>query len=78
MPNTKRRSKTPASERTSQTVAHTAGQLLNGSNSEAAILWLEGLADNPQTDGAAREHAATLLGVLSSIKRVAASALTQR
>ena len=77
MPNTKRPKK-PSSERTSETVAHTAGQLLNGSNSEAAILWLERLADNPTTAGADREHAATLLGILGSIKRVAASALTQR
>ena len=66
------------SERTSSTVASIAGQLLNGAKAADSIGWLEEVADDPHTTEEARGHAAALLGILSSLRRVAASALTQR
>lgn len=67
-----------SNERTSSSVAHVAGQLLNGQNTAAAIEWLERVADNPGTTEEARAYAITLLGVMAGVRRVAASALTQR
>ena len=70
--------KAKGTERTSANVAHVAGQLLNGRSVDEAITWLQQKADALKTDIREREHAITLLGVLDSVKRVAASALTQR
>ncbi len=69
---------TPSNERTSADVAHIAGQLLNGRAVDDAVIWLQKKADALETDIREREHAITLLGVLDSMKRVAASSLTQR
>lgn len=65
-------------ERTSSSIASVAAQLLNGAKAAESIGWLEEVADNPHTTEEARGHAATLLGILASVRRVAASALTQR
>jgi len=70
--------KKKSNERTSADVAHVAGQLLNGVKTDEAVTWLQQIADDPATDAGDRGHAVTLLGVLDSVKRVAASALTQR
>jgi hypothetical protein len=75
MPKTKKKRNT---ERTSPNVATVAGQLLNGRAVDDAVLWLQRKADAIDTELREREHAITLLGVLDSVKRVAASALTQR
>ena len=72
------KTQTPRNERTSDGVAHVAGQLLNGTRTKTAIDWLQQVADNPVTTEDARSNAVVLLGVLDSVKRVAASALTQR
>lgn len=65
-------------ERTSDSVARIAGQLLNGQQYMDAEKWLTELADSPSTTAAARGHANVLLALIASMRRVAASALTQR
>lgn len=72
------KTKPPSRERTSADIAHVAGQLLNGTRTRTAIDWLQEVADNPVTTQEARSNAVVLLGVVESMKRVAASALTQR
>lgn len=64
-------------ERTSASIASVAGQLLHGKNAAEAIEWLEEVVENPVTSEEARGHAMTLLGMYTSLRRVAASALTQ-
>ena len=69
---------TPSTERTSNSFATVAGQLLNGFQTNQAVTWVAALADAPDTPPAVREHAVALLGVIGSLRRIAASALTQR
>lgn len=66
-------------EQTSASIASIAGQILNGKALKAAEAWLNRCAaqqaTTPEED---TTHALTLLGVLASVRSVAASALTQR
>jgi hypothetical protein len=66
-------------EQTSRTIGSLAGQILNGRSLKAAEAWLSacaaGEATTPEEDAT---HALTLLGALTSMRAVAASALTQR
>lgn len=73
-----KKSKTPSSERTSASIATVAGQLLSGTNYGDAHAWLQRVSIDPKQSAGDRANAVTLLGVLDSVKRVAASALTQR
>ncbi len=71
--------KKTSNERTSETVASVAGRLLNGQSVKDATAWLEGLAlRDSACDDNDRTQALALLGVLASMRTVAASALTQR
>lgn len=74
-PNTPKR---PSSERTSAGVAHVAGQLLNGTRTDDVVIWLQRIADSEKTLPEDRDRAVHCLGLIDSMKRVAASALTQR
>lgn len=65
-------------EQTSVSVGSLAGGLLNGKALKAAEAWLHrcaaGQATTPEED---TTHALTLIGALSAVRSVAASALTQ-
>lgn len=65
-------------ERTSADVAHIAGQFLNGKPLADAEQWLQQIADAEASSPYDRQMAAALLGTIGSLRRVAASALTQR
>lgn len=59
-------------------VAKIAGALLNGSSIKESEAWLNALIDDPETSDADVVHATNLLGVLTQVRRLAASALSQR
>lgn len=66
-------------ERTSENVATIAGRLLNGTSLNEATSWLMSLTLVDSTaDDRDRAHALVLLGALSSMRTLAASALSQR
>ena len=65
-------------ERTSSAVATSAGQVPNGSPLHECESWLQAMADDPATVEEHRNNAIVLLGILRQLRRVAASALTQR
>lgn len=66
-------------ERTSEPVASLAGRLLNGKSLRDAEAWLQGIVttDTQATDED-RTNALALLGAITAMRTVAASALTQR
>lgn len=65
-------------ERTSKQIATIAGQLLNGKLIKQAEEWLQFIVDDPTAPEVARDNATVLLGTMAQVRRVAASALTQR
>lgn len=70
--------KQASTERTSSKIASMAGQVLGGRQTVETLGWLEGKVSNPDTPEDDRGHFMVLLGLVTSLKRIAGSALTQR